>query len=183
MRHIIGLAGTFASGKDTGAEYIEEKYNYLHVSTGDIVREEAKKLESTTHRDNLFEVANELRKAKGADILVNRALEAYRATQKPGVVISGIRNPKEVRSLKQAGGVFIFIDAPIEMRYKRARQRGRLEDNTTLAGFIEQEERELNNAHPASQNISEVKKLADVIITNDGTPDELQAKIDEAIER
>lgn len=181
MKQIIGLAGTFASGKDTGAEYLEHEYGYLHVSTGDIVREEAKNRSSTTHRDNLFDVANDLRTTKGADVLVKQALDLHKASNERGIVISGIRNPKEVEALKNAGGVFIFIDAPINMRYERAKQRGRLEDNTTLEGFIAQEERELNNHDPAAQNISEVKKLADVVITNDGTLSELKTKIDKAI--
>lgn len=181
MKQIIGLAGTFASGKDTGADYIESKYGYLHISTGDIVRAEATRRESTTHRDNLFDVANELRTTKGADVLVKEALVKYKDSERPGIVISGIRNPKEVATLKSAGGAFIFVDAPIGLRFERAKGRGRLEDNTTLEGFRAQEERELSNHDPAAQNISEVRTLADRVINNDDTLEELHNKIDEAI--
>ena len=38
---IIGLAGTFASGKDSLARALEEKFGICHISTGDIVRKVA----------------------------------------------------------------------------------------------------------------------------------------------
>ena len=35
---IIGLSGTFASGKDTLAHHLVQVYNFMHISTGDMVR-------------------------------------------------------------------------------------------------------------------------------------------------
>ncbi len=179
MRKIIGLAGTFASGKDTVADYLVSRYGYNHVSTGDIVRTEALKRGLTTHRDDLFNVANDMRNVYGADILVSSVLKANTAKR---VVISGIRNAKEVEALKAANGYFVFVDAPIESRYERAKSRGRLEDKTDLAGFKAQEERELNNSAEHTQHIEAIKGMADITLINDADLDTLKRKSDEIVE-
>ena len=62
---IMGLAGTFASGKDTLADYLVAHKNFYHVSTGDIIREESMKLHGSTDRVYLREVANQMRSERG----------------------------------------------------------------------------------------------------------------------
>lgn len=180
MAAIIGLAGTFASGKDTVAEYIASKHGYVHVSTGDIVRAESLKRGLSTHRNDLFNVANNMRATQGADTLVENALKQD-ANRQEKLVISGIRNVKEVETLKASGGLFVFVDAPVESRFERAKARGRLEDKTDLAGFKAQEERELINTEEHAQHISALKGLADVTIVNDGSLADLQTKVDKLV--
>jgi len=178
MIKLIGLAGTFAAGKDTVAEYLQKQHGFLHVSTGDLVREEAKRRGMSTHRDNLVGVGNDLRESKGADVLVSMALDKQKAEDGQPMVISGIRNPKEVETLKAVGGKFVFVDAPIEQRYERAKARGRLEDHTNLEGFKAQEERELSSNNPAAQNISAIRELADLELDNSDSINELNEHIE-----
>ena len=182
MKKIIGIAGTFASGKDTLAEYIAKKHGYLHVSTGDLIRDETKKRGHSIHRDNLVWVANELRATKGAGIFVEQALAKFHADKHKGLIVTGIRHPGEVEALRQAGGSLLFIDAPIENRYKWAKARGRLEDKTTLEGFITQEQREMEHPAEGGQNIKTVRKLADVEFMNDRPLAEVEADIDKLFE-
>ena len=62
---IFGLAGTFASGKDSLARHLEEKFNIKHISTGDIVRIYAQEKYGSIERPVLYKMANELRETKG----------------------------------------------------------------------------------------------------------------------
>jgi dephospho-CoA kinase len=57
---IIGLTGTFAAGKDAIADYIAKK-GFEHFSTGEEVAEIAKEKGIKNTRDNLRELANDLR--------------------------------------------------------------------------------------------------------------------------
>jgi dephospho-CoA kinase len=167
MTRIYGVAGTFASGKDTLADWLEHN-GFFHVSTSDIVRAGAKEKYGSIDRKFLFEYANEMRQQKGAGVLVDMALGM--AVGNPEVAISGIRSVGEVESLKAAGGTLIFVDAPVTTRYERAYKRGRDEEVISLEAFKASEEKELNkpeNSSKAEQNIGAVRDLADISLNND----------------
>ncbi len=189
MIKIIGLAGTFASGKDTLAHYLVENYNYLHISTGDMIRQEALKLRRSIERPVLKEVGNELRRTRGAGVLVEIAIENFNKYIEAGetyrgVVISGLRTIGEVKQLKVAGGVLLFTDAPIEVRYQRMISRQRdAETKLTFEAFQAEEEKELQSKgnNEVAQSIMSMRELADVIIINDADLDRFLAKARQAI--
>lgn len=182
MHTIFGLTGTFASGKDTASEYLAKKLNYLHVSTGDLIRAATEQRGLSVHRDNLHVVANELRAAQGGDVFVKQALAQQQSTGAKGLIVSGLRNPKEVETLKQAGGYFIFTDAPVQQRYEWAKARGRLEDDTDLEGFKAQEAKELNNPDPSGQQIEVLRPLADIVVQNSGSLEDFYKQLDAIVE-
>ena len=66
---IIGLSGTFASGKDTLAHHLVQKFNFLHISTGDMVRAVAESEYGNIERPTLVKTANELREKRGPGVL------------------------------------------------------------------------------------------------------------------
>lgn len=182
MKKIIGIAGTFASGKDAAAEFLVKQHGYLHVSTGDLIRAETAKRGHSIHRDNLVWVANKLRHTVDEGIFVDRALQKFNSDKSAkGIVITGIRHPGEVAKLKEHGGYLLFTDAPIEKRFKWAKSRGRLEDKTTLSGFKQQEQRELAHPDPGGQSILAVRKLADIAVLNDSTEPAFFKSIEKAI--
>ncbi len=165
---IYGIAGTFASGKDTLAEWLEHN-GFTHVSTSDLVRGGAEKEYGSTDRKRLYEYGNKLRLEAGGGIFVEQALAQTMGLDK--VAISGIRSVGEVEALKQAGGVLVFVDAPVELRYERAHKRGRDEDDKNLENFKKSEAKELNKpaSNETEQNIGAVREMADVTILNDDT--------------
>lgn len=177
---IIGVAGTNASGKDTVANYLKTK-GYANYSLSDIVREECDKRGLPKDRDTLSELANELRRNFGNSVLAGRAMEkikkdgiAYAAS----IVITSIRSPEEAATLKRLPDFkLIAVDAPIELRYQRTRERGREGDFISFENFKRQEGLEMTGG-AEKQNIRAVMQLADETITNDGTTDELHKKID-----
>ena len=175
---IIGLVGTFAAGKDTAAEYLVKKYGFKHVSTGNIVR----KLVRTNDwgdlgRENLQRVGNKLRREHGEGYLVEVALQ-----EAPPLVVSGMRNPMEVQTLKEHGEVVISIDAPINQRWERAKARQRIDDALTVEEFVQQQKVE-ESPDPKAQNITSVIAMSDYSISNEGTLSQLEQQLDEILTR
>ena len=97
---IIGITGTNASGKDTAADYLKNK-GYSHYSLSDIVREECDVRGLPKDRDTLRELANELRRNFGADVLAKRAIEKIQREKAKNIVITSIRSPEEIKTLKK----------------------------------------------------------------------------------
>ena len=170
-RTTLGLAGTFASGKDTMANYLVAEHNFTHVSTGDLIRQEVKGRGQSVVRDNLVAVGNELREEFGSGVLVERAVADNISAAK--LVISGIRAVGEGRAVKNNGGKLVFLDAPVESRYIRLKDRGRIGDETSLEDFISHEERELTSNQDTNQNILGVRRIADIELFNDRGQKEL----------
>ncbi len=177
---IIGITGTFSSGKDTVAEYLAKK-GFFHLSLSDLVREECQKRKQYTSRDDLIKVANELRQNYGPGILAKIAKERIKDKEK--IVISSIRNPAEVEELKKEGCFFLLaIDAPIKLRYQRAKKRGRIDDTVTFEKFKKQEEFE-RKGNQFQQQLDKVILMADYTIINDKTLEELYQKIDKILNK
>ena len=165
LPNIIGIAGTLSSGKDTLADYLTDNYGYTHVSTGDMVRAEAKKRYGNIERPTLQIVGPELRVEGGAGVLVKKALE-----QPKPIVITGIRAIGEAKALKEAGGVLLFIDAYVEIRYERMVKRARdAESVISLEKFTESERKEVAAGEKDEDyNQVVIQNMSDKTINNSG---------------
>ena len=182
MRMVIGLTGPNASGKGEAARYIESK-GFLYHSLSDILRDESKKLGIDTLRENLIKLGNDLRLKHGPSFLALRAIE--RLKKREFHIVDSIRNPAEAEALRAHGGddfILMGIDAPMEMRFKRGLIRRRLGDAKTLEDFIKKEGEE-NKNNPENQQLKKCLKMADVIIINDSTIEDLHRKIDGTIKK
>ena len=178
---LIGLSGTFASGKDTLATHLASQYHYLHISTGDILRHETMRLRGSTERPVMREVADELRHTKSPSYLVELALQEYAEHQAHGenyngAIISGLRSLGEAKAIKKAGGVVLFVDAPIEVRYQRMVNRQRdNEVQVTLDQFNERQASEMTSrpGDDAGFNLQGIRDMADLMLVNHfETPDQ-----------
>lgn len=183
---IVGLSGTFASGKDTLAHYLVQKYNFLHVSTGDMVRAVAEAEYGSTERSVLFKTANELREKRGPGVLAELAIDklADAGGQYQHLIISGVRSLGEVEAIKKAGGTIVFVDAPMEIRYQRIQARHRAsEEKLTFEEFKASEEAEELAVHdnPYVQDITGVKELADMILLNDNDTEAFFAQAEQKL--
>ena len=177
---IIGVTGTFASGKDTVSDYLVEK-GYFHFSLSDAIRRECEKRGLPKDRDTLRDLANKMREEEGFDILAKRALETIKESEEKNVVVTSIRNPKEAEFLKkQDDFILIAVDAPIKIRYERIKSRQREDDFIDFEKFQHQEKMEMAGGE-GKQNIGQIIQMADHIIINDGTLEELNEKINEFI--
>ncbi len=183
---VLGFTGTFAAGKDTAISIIAKKYGdkAFEISTSDLVRQETAKRGLSLDRENLQSVSNDMRLKRGAGIFAKMSVEQINAQRdKTIALVSGIRTPGEINELRKAFGKNFFliaINAPIEIRYSRIKQRARAGENVlSFEGFKQSEEREMQGAEGShSQNITATMKLADVMIVNDSSAAQLEKKIE-----
>jgi len=180
----LGLTGLNASGKGTVAKLlIERGFNYYSLS--DIVREEATAMGLDHSRENLILVGNKLRKEHGPAVLAQKVVEKLVGAGRDlplrddihPAVIDSIRNLAEINELRKLPGfILIAIDAPVKLRFERAKKRGRTGFEKTLQDFIKIEQQE-NSKDPARQQLFECVKQADYIVVNDKTEKELKDKV------
>lgn len=170
-RIIIGLVGPIASGKGFLGKYLESR-GFCYTSTSDRVRDEAKRQGIDPVRENLQNIGNQLREDFGVEVLVMRCLTLI-SSEANLVVIDGMRNPGEVRFVKeQLGGSIIGIDAPAELRLKwyLARAKSRGEDGVTEADFWRANNRDLGmGENSVGQQGRETFLMSDRVIINDGS--------------
>ena len=173
---LIGLTGTNGAGKGEVAAYFGKK-GYAYFSLSDLIREELIKKGEEVTRSNLIKMGNELREKGGYDILARLVMKKV----KDKAVIDSIRNPKEVEYLrKQKSFVLLAVDAPVDLRYERAKKRGRVESASTLQEFIKKEAEEITNLEKGQQ-LQNCMKMADFLVINDGSLEDLHQKLEELL--
>lgn len=177
---ILGLTGSFASGKDTVARYLVKKGFFYH-SLSDLIREELKKQGKAITRQNLIDTGNDVRKKFGAGEWAKRALAGIQQQKVKKSLVVSIRNPEEVTVLRQAGDFRLwFVDAPAEIRFQRTLKRRRSDDFKSFEEFLEKERKE-NSSDPHSQQLAKVFAMADVKIINDKDLESLYRILDKLI--
>jgi dephospho-CoA kinase len=139
-------------------------------SLSDVVRDEATALGLEHSRENLIAVGVRLRVQGGPGVLASRIRERLQARS----VVDSIRGPAEVAVLRSLPGfVLLGIEAPIELRFARSQRRGRIGDGDTIEDFRRNEETE-NAASETGQQLRRTFALADGVVMNDGTLDDLR---------
>jgi dCMP deaminase len=181
-RMILGISGPYAAGKGEVVAYLSAR-SFYPLSLSDVIRDElaARRLEET--REIMIETGRALRAAHGPAVLAER----LRARLEPdrNYVIDSIRHPAEVDALRAVGPRFrlIWVDADPELRFARLRERGRAGDPSSLAELRAMEAREQGGDDPAGQQLAAVAARADWRVRNDGSREELGARVQEILER
>lgn len=182
---IIGISGTFGSGKDSLSEYLSNKYNLLHISTSDIVREVARTQYNSIDRPILFKVANQLRKDYGSAIMIDKSLEKYNNLKSTydGLLVSAIRTTGEANKISKIGGQMLFVDAPIRTRYQRIVSRQRDEEaKISFDDFKKREKTESNsNKKDDVQDLNAVKDMCSIVIINDKSKEDFYKIAEKAL--
>jgi len=176
---ILGITGSYASGKDTVAEILKEK-GFIHYSLSDILREELTKKKKEITRENLINLGNELRKKYGSSVLTERIIKKLEDNK--NYIISSIRNPKEIEPLLSKNDFhLVFIESHPKVRYKRLVKRNRNEkDVISFREFMKNEELE-NSRDETKQQLNECKKLAKIKIINNSTLKKLNEKVNQML--
>jgi dephospho-CoA kinase len=138
-------------------------------------------------RDVLRDLGHELRLKYGAGVLSQRVLDHIAFDLRQGVqytvvIADAIRNPAEVRLLRDSLGddfILVAIEAPEAVIISRLRDRARsgdVLDDDDLARRVLAAEMGLNEPDHG-HNIAECIALADVRINNSGPLPELRAEV------
>lgn len=177
---VIGVVGPIASGKGELVRILEAK-GFVRHSLSDRIREELTKRGLKVTRGNLQDMGDELRLRYGDDVLALRTLEkVYRGDKR--VIFESIRNPGEVIALKIFLDAFILgVNASQEKRYEYILARGREGDPKTWQEFKAMDDREITRQRESSQQVDRCLKMADKVIQNEGTLEDLRERIKEVL--
>ncbi len=172
---IIGLTGKNCAGKTEVCEYLKKR-SFEYQSLSNEIREEAGRRRLEITREVLIELGNELREKHGPGVLAERILGKLETDH--NYVIDSIRNPSEVDALKtRSDFTLLAVEADEDIRYERSRKRGRERAAETLQQFIAEEARELDSDNPASQQLLATRQKADMVVTNNGTLEDLHRRL------
>jgi dCMP deaminase len=173
---ILGISGLNASGKGEVVAYLAERAFEAH-SLSDVIRAELAERGVEETRERMIAEGRAIREAEGPGALAQRLLTSLHADR--NIVIDSIRHPAEVAALRTAGSGFrlVWVDAPESLRLDRIRDRGRHGDPSTLEDLQRLEGMELGSDDPAAQQLLAVRDLADEVIPNEGSLEELRAHL------
>ena len=125
----------------------------------------------------MIEGGRELRRKGGAGILAEMLLDILDGND---AVVDSIRTPGEVEALRKRDDfMLIEIRANTETRWERLQSRARAGDPLDKETFMEQENAEAVAKDAAGQALNATAELADLVILNDGTEQELLSDLEE----
>ncbi len=174
---IIGITGPAGSGKDTSAHHIADHFNIFHVSGGDILREMLTDTGLEPKKAALGPFGVFVRQMYGADEIARRVLKKSEGHEH--VLYSGFRSQAEAEAVHAHGGVIVYIDAPSTLRHVRIGERAREGDDVDKKSLDALDAQESTPGAIENENLAAVKAIADTIIMNDGSIEDLYAKLDE----
>lgn len=177
---VIGIVGLQGSGKTEVAK-VAMGLDIPCVRMGDVVWEEVKRRGLEINEANVGAVADELRRREGLGAIAKRCVPIIErvGVGKRAVVVDGVRGIAEVEEFRRAFGDrfrLLAVWASERTRYSRVSGRGRADDIESLKAFREKDRRELG------WGLGEALALADAIVVNEGTLDELREEAAEVIE-
>lgn len=181
---ILGVTGTNGAGKGAVVEYLVNVKGYTHYSVRDLIIEEVERRGLPLNRTNIGETATSMRAEFSPSYFPEVFIERAKQSGEENVVIESIRTLKEAEYLKEHGAYLVGVNAPVEERYRRITARGSVTDHVSFEDFRAQEDAEYSPkdaTDPSQMNVLGVLERADYTVINDGTVEELSAKIEDML--
>lgn len=183
---IIGIAGPTASGKSTIAKLLEEKRGAFRIRYSMILSEIARaRGEDPDDKATLQRIFLSEREIHGEDFLSKELEKRVIENKSPLIVIEGNRRLVDITTLEDIAKrrkdnlMFLFIDAPTDVRFERYNNRLKDHDEEPISheAFIELE----NNS--AEDEINDLRvffqKEGLLVDARTQSPDEIFKLIDE----
>lgn len=181
-RVLVGFVGEAGAGKGAASEPLIN-LGFESFSLSDSIRKVASTVGKTHEREILHDLGNVLRATFGGDVLARGAKRWVEMNNITRGIIDSIRNPDEVEFLKKELGVFIIgITMSPEKKFELMRGRNRDGDPKTWEEYQRLMDIEKGiGEEETGQQIHRCLEIADVIIPNEGTKEELHQKVQEAL--
>jgi len=183
---IVGIASTIAAGRTTAINHLVTRYGFRVFSLAQMLKELAIPRGIPLLRGRLQEFGSCLRETRGDEYLAVRLRMSREWLASPSaiVVVDSIKHQAEVDEFrrKQKSFRLLGIDAPPELRWRRMQQRHRSGDPESYEDFLRQDA--INNGSddaPHGQQVRQLLRNADKLISNSGTIEEFLQNIDEAV--
>lgn len=179
---IVGITGTFGSGKSTAASFLE-KFGFEKLTLSSFLEVEARKRGvMRITRKLLQDIGNEWRERYGRGVLAKKALEEVKNKKTHKFVIDGIRNTGEIEIFKKGADFMllgIIADRPV--RFERLKKIKRREDLTPDL-FYRLDCRDLGLGQKTTGlQVAFSFALADYFIENNSTIDVLEKRLRELL--
>ena len=176
---IIGITGTIGAGKGTIVDYLVKRRGFAHFSARALIVEEIEKRGLPVSRDSMVAVANDMRRKHSPSWVAEQLFARAQALEGPAIIES-LRTVGEVHKLQeQENFLLLAVDADQKTRFARVQQRKDAQsDDVTFVQFAAQEAREMKNVDPTKQNLAGCIALADHVLRNDGTIEDLHEQVE-----
>jgi len=175
---IIGLAGQIASGKDTVAEYVKQKYDGVTISFSQPLRDILNRLYLPIDRIHMSKLAQALVDKFGTGILSKTIATEIDRSDKNIFILPNIRREGDYEALKDHPGfMLVGINTDIKKCYERLIKRGQNEDDKSKTW--EQFQKDLTLS--TEVEITSLIQKSQTNIDNNGSFDDLYVQVDEII--
>jgi dephospho-CoA kinase len=168
-KRVIAISGMPGAGKGVASE-AAKRLGFEVLVLGDVIREETERRGLEPTPQNIGSVMLQIRRDEGPAVVVKRLAPKIQASRSRTLIVEGVRSEDELRELRSKFEVLtVVIHASPKTRFERLLARGRSDDPKTWETFYERDSRELN------VGLCRVIALADVLLVNEGTMDELHS--------
>jgi dephospho-CoA kinase len=175
---IIALAANIGAGKSYTSDYISEKNDVENIRYSQVLSEILKKINLENDRENLQNLSLSLRKTFGENILEKVVLKKIENSKKRIIILDGIRREEDFDLIKREYNFnLIFIDVNEDIRRERVISRTEKTDdqNNCKEHFVKKEQHN-------SETKKSLKNIANFILDNNGSFENLEKNIDKILE-
>ncbi len=174
-KKIIAFTGKIASGKGRAIEHIISRYGLPEIEYKLALKETFELFNIQASREMYQKLSRFLRETYGQDVIERAILKKIRQSYSHAILLGGLRRPSDFDRLKKLFDFYlVYIDSPVKQRYEwmRARLRDAGDAEMTYDTFL------IKDQDEAEREIESLKTVADFVIENTGTEQELFKKID-----
>ncbi|MDP3986065.1 MAG: AAA family ATPase [Candidatus Veblenbacteria bacterium] len=175
---VVVFVGEKLSGKEQAAQYLVKKYGFHGYHFSRILTDILQRLHLPVSRMNQMHLVGALRERFGGGVLAEVIKQDILKHGYKRVVLDGLRHPAEYDALKVLPGfLLVYLTAPLNVRYQRARQRREKagEHRLSLQDF-KREEKLVTEVF-----ISKLGHKAKVKVVNEGSLSELYHRLEEEL--
>ncbi|MGM5484379.1 MAG: AAA family ATPase [Nanobdellota archaeon] len=179
---ILAIVGMCGAGKSEAADHLTRK-GYQFLRFGQITLDIVKKRYGEVNEKNEKKVREELRQEYGKAAFAKLNIEKIEDLLKKGpVVADGLYSWSEYKVLKERFGdklKVLAVHAPPKVRYDRLENRSSENDEESrFRSFTREEAKERDKSEIENIEKAGPIAMADFMVVNTGTIDELKEKID-----
>ena len=176
---IIGLVGETGSGKDTVANHIHKSYGLPMLRFADPIKKMLALLVDHPSKEDHAWLYGVLKDRFGEDVLHHALRRQIASLDDRAVLVNGLRMPKDEQFIRSfARNSIIYITAEQKTRWQRTLGRGeKADDEQTFEEFARFEA-----TAETEKAVPQIGSRADFVIENNGTLDELLARVEEVMQ-